>query len=232
MRTRVVALIVALILAVIGGFVVVNYVQSADRRAAGEAELVDVLVVTREIEPGTAASAIAGSLELAQIPAAFLAEGAVTDLNTLEGQIATATLVPGEQIIEARFATPEEFAAAGGSVPVPAGLQEISIAIDSPRVVGGRIGAGDLVGVYVSVAADGSSPTQTRQVLSAVLVTAVSGEPGGILTVSFAVSETQAQTIIYASEFANIWLTKQNDATDAAVGQPFTRSELDSSGGE
>lgn len=227
MKTRIIALIAALVLAAVGGVLLFDYVRNADVRAAQGAELTEVLFVAEEIQPGTSAAAIESSVEPRSIPLAFVAEGAVTDLDQLAGLVTTATLLPGEQVLAARFATPEGFAGAGGTVPVPEGMQEISVPIDASRVAGGRIAPGDVIGVFVTMGEGAESPAQTRLVLDRVLVTAVSGaEQSGTVVLNLAVSERDAQTIVFAAENARLWFSKQNDATDPATGESFTRTDL------
>ena len=58
MKTRIIGAIVALILAVVGAFVLVNYVRGADARAADGAELADVYIVQEAIPKGTAGDAV------------------------------------------------------------------------------------------------------------------------------------------------------------------------------
>lgn len=238
MRTRIIALIIAVILAIVGGVLLVQYVRDADQRAADGAELTDVLVITEDVPSGTPASQLALFVEPRSIPAAFLAEGAITDLDELaelDGYVTTATLVSGEQLIRERFESPDAFVDGGGSVQIPEGLQEISVSLDASRVIGGRLAAGDLAGVYVSFEGDDVTPRQTKLLLERILVTAVSGGAGsleagtgtpGTVTVTLAVSERDAQAIIYSSEFAQLWLSKQNESTAGRAGTPFTFQEL------
>ena len=55
MKTRIIGAIVALILAVAGAFVLVNYVRGADARAVDGAELADVFIVETSIPEARAA---------------------------------------------------------------------------------------------------------------------------------------------------------------------------------
>lgn len=235
MRTRIIALLIAAVLAIVGGVVLVTYVRSADQRAAGDAELVDVLVVQQEVPAGTAAAQLALVTSVDQIPEAFLAEGALTSLDQLEelqGQVTSAALVPGEQVIAARLASPGDFVGGGGSIPVPDGLQEISLSLDAQRVLGGRLAAGDLVGVLVTVPEAQDSPAQTFLRHDQVLVTAVGGafaEDGsasGAVTVTLAVEREDAQTIVFAQETATVWLSKQAEGLESTGGAPATRTDL------
>lgn len=235
MRTRIIALVIAAVLAIVGGVVLVTYVRSADQRAAGDAELVDVLVVQQEVPAGTAAAQLALVTSVDQIPEAFLAEGALTSLDQLEelqGQVTSAALVPGEQVIAARLASPGDFVGGGGSIPVPDGLQEISLSLDAQRVLGGRLAAGDLVGVLVTVPEAQDSPAQTFLRYDQLLVTAVGGafaEDGsasGAVTVTLAVERDEAQAIVFAQETATLWLSKQSEDLESTGGAPATRADL------
>ena len=235
MRTRIIALVIAAVLAIVGGVVLVTYVRSADQRAAGDAELVDVLVVQQEVPAGTAAAQLALVTSVDQIPEAFLAEGALTSLDQLEelqGQVTSAVLVPGEQVIAARLASPGDFVGGGGSIPVPDGKQEISLSLDAQRVLGGRLAAGDLVGVLVTVPETQDSPAQTFLRYDQLLVTAVGGafaEDGsasGAVTVTLAVERDEAQAIVFAQETATLWLSKQVEGLESTGGAPATRADL------
>ena len=235
MRTRIIALVIAAVLAIVGGVVLVTYVRSADQRAAGDAELVDVLVVQQEVPAGTAAAQLALVTSVDRIPEAFLAEGALTSLDQLEelqGQVTSAALVPGEQVIAARLASPGDFVGGGGSIPVPEGLQEISLSLDAQRVLGGRLAAGDLVGVLVTVPEAQDSPAQTFLRYDQLLVTAVGGafaEDGsasGAVTVTLAVERDEAQAIVFAQETATLWLSKQSEDLESTGGAPATRADL------
>lgn len=235
MRTRIIALVIAAVLAVVGGVVLVNYVRGADQRAAGDAELVDVLVVQQEVPAGTAAAQLALLTAVDQVPASFLADGAVQSVEGLDefvGQVTSAALVPGEQVIAARLTSPGDFVGGGGSIPVPDGLQEVSLSLDAQRVLGGRLAAGDLVGVLVTTQAEGDSPAQTFLRFDQVLVTAVGGafaEDGsvsGAVTVTLAVERQDAQAVVFAQETASVWLSKQADGLESTGGAPATRADL------
>lgn len=240
MRTRIIALIVALVLAVVGGALIIEYVRGADARAVDGAQLTNVLVVTKQVPPGTGVDELVLLVEQRSIPSAFLAEGAISDLaelTQLSGLVTTATLVPGEQVVRERLATPEDLVNGGGAVQVPEGLQEITVSLDAPRILGGHLAPGDTVGIFVSVEGDGVTPRQTRPLLEQVLVTAVDGGSSvaqndavtssiGTVTVTLAVSEADAQAIIYAREFAQLWFSKQNADTLSQTAVPFTFTEL------
>lgn len=229
MTTRIIAVVLAAVLAIVGAVLLVGYVRGADQRAFDGAQLTEVLVVQHEIAAGTSAAGLGSAVGLKQVPVAYVADGAVTDVKDLAGLVAGTTLEPGEQVLASRFVKPGAFGASGGTVAVPKGMQELSLAIDLQRVVGGTLVAGDLVGVYVSLAAEGDAAASTQLVDSKVLVTAVvtgqaqtkdaAAPTQGTVVVSLAVTGDQAKGIVYALEFGHVWLSRQNsDTTAPAVG--------------
>ena len=221
MRTRIIALIVAAVLAIGGGVVLVNYVRTADARAFDGAQLTSVLVVAKAIPAGTTADDVGDAIVSKSVPAAYVVEGAVTDATAIAGLIAAVDLAPGEQVLSSRFVTTEEFGTASGSIIIPDGLQEVSIAVDAQRVVGGRVSPGDTVGVFVSLQADEDNAASTRILLSKVLVTSVAAASGtdeegvtsGLVLVGLAVNSDDAQKLVYSAEFGRLWLSKQHEST-------------------
>jgi Flp pilus assembly protein CpaB len=223
MRIRIIGAIVALLLAVIGAVVLFLYVRGADQRALDGAQLVEVYVVTDEIPAGANATIVAERIEVAELPAMAVLDGRVTNLSQLEGLVSTTVLLPGEQLVQARFADPD-FLAAQGDVPVPPGLQEVTVALPVERVVGGAVTPGSEVGIVVSIGKDGGT---TQFVFNRVLVTRVQGgtsyvassdgedaAPVDALMVTFALSASDVEKVVWAAELqedgaAGIWLTLQ-----------------------
>lgn len=225
MRIRIIGAIIALLLAVVGGVVLFLYVRGADQRALDGAQLVEVYVVTEEIPAGSDAEAVADSIAVEELPAMAVVEGAVTSLSQIEGLVSTTALLPGEQLIQARFEDPDVLAAQG-DVPVPEGLQEVTIALPVQRVVGGTVTPGSEVGIVISTGRDGGT---TQFVLNRALVTRVQGgttyvasadeedaAPVTALMVTLALSTADIEKVIWAAELqedgaAGIWLTLQSD---------------------
>jgi pilus assembly protein CpaB len=217
---RVLAVLTALALAVFGTVVLVAYVHGADARAAAGAALVPVLVVDTAVPAGTAAEALTDSVSIAQVPRRLVATGSITDLDQVAGLTTTADLLVGEQVMAARFADPG-VQAADGTVVVPAGLQEVSLSLDPQRAVGGALAAGDRVGVFIS--ATGIDPTTpgaaTGLAVAQVLVTRVGNgvdtTGAGAVTVTLALGETDAATVISGMEAGTVWLSLQSAAVSA-----------------
>jgi pilus assembly protein CpaB len=232
-RRRFLAAVAALLLLVVGTAVLVAYVRGADSRALAGTRTVDVLVVDTVIPAGTAGSDLAGMVRTELVPARVALPGRVRDLAALSGRVATVDLQPGEQLLAARFERPGDLRAPG-TVAVPAGMQEVSVLLEPQRAVGGRLQAGDTVGVVVSMSADSGGGGTTHAVLHHVLVTQIQGAPAATsdnksdpktassgtpaptqsLVVTLAVSAPQAEAVVFGVEHGTLWLTLEpKDAT-------------------
>jgi pilus assembly protein CpaB len=223
MHRRLTGFIAAAVCALVGTLILVGYVHSAEARALSGDETVDVLVVSKAIEAGTAADDLAGRVELAHVPAKVRADGAVLDLDDVKGLVTTVDLLPGEQLLRERFS---ETSRAG----VPDGLLEVTVALDPERANAGRIAAGDHVGVSASFDHETDSDADTtRMILHEVLVTSVLRDgaatttakdgddeavaPTGRLLVTLAIDAASVDKVVFAAEHGRIWLSSM--PTDA-----------------
>lgn len=193
MKTRLLGGIAALVVALIGTVILFNYVQGADKRALANTETVDVLVVDKEVAAGTPASQLGDSVTTKSVPLAAAAENRVEDLASLGSKVTSVALVPGEQLLNSRLVDTNSYLGPA-RVAVPAGLHEITVRLDIDRVVGGRIEAGDTVGIFISVDDDAASAEGktsgskvTQLTFHKVLVTGVQFSSG-------VAAKTQAQT--------------------------------------
>ena len=226
MRRRLIAALAALVLAAAGAVVLLAYVRGADARALAGVQTVDVLMVDRPVAEGTPGEDLADLVRTERLPAKAAVPGGVTDLDALSGQVATADLQPGEQLLAARFAAPEDLTVPG-TVAAPAGTSEVSLLLEPQRAVGGRLAAGDTVGVHVSL--DG----RTHAVLNRVLVTQVQGAPapapdgqttdtaatGGAapsasLMITLGLRPEQAEAVVFGMEHGTVWLSLEPEGVD------------------
>jgi pilus assembly protein CpaB len=184
MKARLLGGIAALVVAIIGTVLLFNYVQGADRRALANTETTEVLVVKQEVAAGTPASQLGQYLTTKTLPRTAVAEGVVGDLNSLGSKVTSVALAPGEQLLTSRLVDTTAFLGPA-RVEVPEGLLEITVRLGIDRVVGGKVQAGDTVGVFISLgdvaaSAQGEGGNGTQLTFHKVLVTAVqfsSGQP-------------------------------------------------------
>ncbi|MGK3649955.1 Flp pilus assembly protein CpaB [Pseudarthrobacter enclensis] len=236
MKSRLLAGTAAVALALVGALIMIAYANGAEQRAMASMEVKDVLVVTKAIPAGTAVSDLAGSLVIEKVPAKAVSATALSTLDHKTNTVAAVDLLPGEQLLEARL-VPAAEVTDDKSMKVPAGFQEVSFQLEPQRVVGGNISVGDHVGVAMSFrdGVDKGKPAgaSTQLTLRKVLVTAVqrapqaaagsddakaenTAVPDGLLIVTVAVNDIDANKIVFTSEFGTIWLTKEPlDAQDS-----------------
>ena len=148
MKTRLLGGIVALVLAIVGTLLLVSYVQASEARAQKDLKPVKVLVVQKQVPAGSNLEQIKSATKLTSLPSASVPEGALTSLDGLDGKVAAVDLLPGEPLLGARVAD-RDSQSGPGAVAVPEGMQEISVKLAAERVVGGRLTAGDTVGIVM-----------------------------------------------------------------------------------
>lgn len=236
MKSRMLAGVSAVVLAIIGAVLIVTYAQGADQRAMKDMDPTGVLVVTKAVPAGSSVDVVQASVSVQQVPATAVSKTALKDLDDAAGKVAAVDLVPGEQLLKERLVDPAD-AKTSGAVKVPTGLQEVTFELEPKRVVGGRIEAGDHVGISLNfeAGADKAKPGDptTQLTLRKVLVTAVqrapqatakptdgtnpenTSLPQGMFMITVAVSDLDANRIIFTTINGELWLTKEPlDAQD------------------
>jgi pilus assembly protein CpaB len=208
MRRRVIALVAAVLLAGVGTMVLVGFVQSAEERAVAGQELVAVLQVRADatVPQATMAEEIAPFIEVVQVPLQARAAGAITDLAEVAGLATAVELVPGEQLIAARFVPAAEVDADRRDdlpprrVVTPDGMLEVPVRLDAVSALGGIIDVGDRVAIVASFANYTGSTQGTVTVDDQVIAVPDSAEEAGggqatrILIQNALVIEVQADT--------------------------------------
>ncbi len=150
-RRKMLGALLALVLAVVSTAALVRYVKGAEDRALAGEELVEVLVVSKDVPAGTSSVDLASLVTAEKVPAKVRAQGAVSSFTQLDGLIASTDLVAGEQLITARFVNPANFQGArNSSVRVPSSANEVTIKLAPERALGGQLRPGDFVTVLAS----------------------------------------------------------------------------------
>ncbi len=214
-RQKLIGIVASVVLAGVGTGLLVTYVRSAEDRALEGEKRVSVLVVTDTIPKGTKAEDIAGKVKTEQVPTKVMANGAIATLGPIAGRVSAVDLLPGEQLVSTRFATPS--AASAKTTAPPASLQ-VTVALDAVRALGGRVREGDSVGVLMSF----DDPETTHLVLQKVPVTDVrtaegapvtgtvantSATPVGSFLVTLALDAPSVEKVVFAAEHGRLWLS-------------------------
>jgi len=188
MGRRVVAVVIAALLALVGVAAVLLYAKGADSRAVAGAQPQSVFVSERLVPSGTLlADAVRdGLLVRTSVAAKALPVGALTEVSERNQQLLAVTdILPGEYVLESRFGTTPSGTKA---IQVPSGQVAISVSLSDPARVGSFVTPGSHVVIYdtfqppVPVAAGPAAPgaaaavappAQTRVLLQDVLVIAM-----------------------------------------------------------
>ncbi len=202
MNKKVVGIVAAAVMAVIGTVILVVFVRGAEDRALEGEELVTVLVTEQQIPAGTPAAQMADLVTTEQIPAKIAPDGVVSDLVQVQSLVNSVDFLAGETLLSGRFVEPENFNARRGSVEVPEGLLEVTIAMSQEQFIGGIPTPGDHIALIANgrrvdfipqntdPLAQGANPddpnsvnvtstdlTVTKIILQQALVTNVQGNP-------------------------------------------------------
>jgi len=213
---KLVGVLAAVVMAIVGTGVLVMFVQGAEDRALEGEELVTVLTAESAIPAGTPAEQLEGLVSEERIPTKIAPEGVVSDLVSLAGLVTSVDLVPGETLLVNRFVDPENFTArrGGGNVEVPEGLLEVTIAMSQEQFIGGIPVPGNTVALvalgertdFINPAADPlanlpqdpADPAATEEelkvakiIIQQALVTNVQGNPLPVQAAGAATDPTQ-----------------------------------------
>lgn len=150
---RVVAILVALVLALASAFLIWRYVDQADQRAMSGVQLVDVFVAAGDIPQAmTANTAFSqGLIESSQIPQANLPSSPVADLQDISGLAATGPIFTGQVLVLPAWGDPT---LTTSDLDIPPDQVAMSLQVGTPQGVSGFIVPGDQIGIIVHLPVD------------------------------------------------------------------------------
>jgi Flp pilus assembly protein CpaB len=189
--------VIAAIIAAIALIVYLNHYRSSVSPPP-----VSVLVAKKAIPQGTSGDILAKSTsfyEATPVPKDQVLSGAITDSSTLAGTVALTNINPNSQLTAAQFG-------AASGVQYQLGPNERAVVVDlgSPQSVGGQIGAGSHVDVWVTSSAQASSGV-SRPIAKLLFQNMdVLGFDGTNATLK--ATPTQSGQLIFASSNDSIWL--------------------------
>lgn len=223
MGRRTALLIAAVLIAAVGTALILMYVQGIDARAVEGQERVEVLAATEVIETGETFSdaQAAGKIDTIDVVREDMVTGAMSTADGLAGQVALATIYPGEQLLPQKFGEPGDEEV----LTIPEDKLAVSVQLTDPARVAGFVTPGSKVAIFLNAEpylfkADGSKqelPPVTSLLLPKVQVIGVGatsvqtkttkdedGEqtteevPKTILTV--AVTQEEAEKVLYGAK--------------------------------
>jgi Flp pilus assembly protein CpaB len=188
--------VIAAVIAAIALVVYLNHYRSSGTTT------ISVLVANSLIQKGTSGDVAArsGLYSSASIPKSQVEKGAITNPAALTGTVALADINPRQQLTAADFGP-----ATGLPYVLKPNERAVVVALGSPQAVGGQIGAGSHVDVWVTTSgqsAGGVNRPIARLLFQDVYVLGLSGDNVTLR----AETPAQAGTLIYAAQNATIWL--------------------------
>ncbi|HEX2357619.1 MAG TPA: RcpC/CpaB family pilus assembly protein [Micromonosporaceae bacterium] len=151
MTRRILAILLATILAALGTAGVLFYVQRADDRAVADAAAVRVLVAKQRVPAGTSGETIRKRefVEMVRLPAASVPlDEALTDIPAeLDKLVITSDLQPRQLLLRGMFSPSTR---TSGGLPIPEGKMAVSFEATLAEQVAGFVRPGAQVAVFVS----------------------------------------------------------------------------------
>lgn len=240
MNRRIALLVVAVLIAGIGTSMVFFYVRNADDRAIASQNPVSVLVAKIPLPAGTRVSdaAAQGAFELQELPAAAVTPGALSAVEPIAESVALAPIFPGQQLLAPMFGAT---AAAASALAVPPGQIAVSFQFTDPQRVAGFVKPGSSVVVFYTGAAGQAAATPGTRVLlprATVIATGtttvtpptdptqanVEQVPTALLTL--ALTQLDAERLVYASQNGSLYLGLLNDQSEVAPAPGVTADSL------
>ena len=205
----------ALVAAAVAGLLIVFFLQQYRNGVNSEGVPTPVLVAQQLIEQGTSGDTAGaqGLFKVTKVPRDQLKTGAVTDAAALRGKVATAEILPGQQL------TAPDFKAAGHGIvtKLAADQRAITVSFDSAHGLVGKVRAGDHVDVLSGFVIDNSIGRQRpvlRMLMQDVMVldvpkkasNAAIGGANDTSEVTLRVAAHAAAKLAFAADNGKLWL--------------------------
>ena len=227
MQSRVLATLVAVVLALVATAALVVYVNGADRRAISGQEPRMVWVAAQLIKAGTSGQTARNTGQIKQVPVPNknVVAGAVLSMPQIENRYAAVDIVAGEQLLLRRWVGAEDVAGRR-LLQIEPGHQALAIEMDMVRQVAGFVTPGDKVSLVLSMKrpAPGGDLERSQFLLQNVQVLAVgatalanSAAQGGgsrvnqgrgeVAAVTLSIPDERVEQVVYAAENGSIYMT-------------------------
>lgn len=218
MGRKTVLLIVAVVIATLGASLVYLYVRGVDAAAVAEQTPVEVLTVTAAIDAGETVdeAQTEGKLSLAEIPTSQVLPGALASTDDIAGQSALTSMVPGEQVIAAKWGATSDV----NNLGIPDDRIAVSAQLGDPNRVAGFVAPGSEVAIWitsgdgedttvqllldkVTVLGAGATTSTATTTIDPTGTEVVESIPKTLLTLS--VNQKEAEKIILGGKTGELW---------------------------
>lgn len=155
MNRRVLTIILAVLLAVLGTTAVLFYVNRADARALDGQRAVSVLIATKPIPAGTTARAAKSALSVETMPAASVPPDVLSGIDKDLSELVTSTDIAQGQLLTRRLLVEES---KKNAIVLPEGKLAVTIPVEPGSLGEVPLEAGFKVAVFDTFAAGDKSP--------------------------------------------------------------------------
>lgn len=239
MTRRILGVLLAIVLAVLGTAAVLVYVKAAQNRVADGQRAVTVLIAKQRIPAGTSGESIRGRglVEEVVMPALAVPADTLSAVpNELERLVVTADVQPRQLLLRGMFGAATKLS---GGLNVPEKMLAVSINIEIDEQVGGYVRPGSQIAIFDTYDGQDKQGKVTRLLLPRVEVLAVgqfgaggvtsaqqngsnaasnTGRSGGGLVVTVAVSQADAERLIHADATGALYFALLTDSSEVKPG--------------
>lgn len=212
------------------------YTSGVESRASKSVELVNVLITTGTIQPGTTLfqAQQSGLIEVKQFPISSKPINAIdTAINGKENLVALKTIEAGQLILTSNFGTSLIYS---GGLDIPNGFVAVTVKTEEQARVGSFLEPGSIVVAYTTGQIGNSNPV-TKVIVSSAKVIAVGGKvrtesgtqtifPGDSAMITLAVSPSSAIRLVNAAQSFPIYLGLLGEGTSIDSNQSISNSQL------
>jgi pilus assembly protein CpaB len=241
MTRRIIGVLLAIILAILGTVAVLVYVKSAQNRVADGQRAVQVLVAKQRIPAGTTGESIRARelVEQVVMPERSIPNGALGSLPTeLDKLVVTSDVQPSQLLLRGMFGAATKLS---GGLNLPEKMLAVSVEIQMSEQVGGYVRPGSQITIFDTfLLADGGKATRVLLPRVEVLAVGTYGaggvtsaqqdgtngqngnnnnqRTGASLLVTVAVNQTDAERLIHAFRTGQLYLALLTDSSEVRPG--------------
>jgi Flp pilus assembly protein CpaB len=211
--TRQGTILLGVIAALIAAIALIVYLHNYRNSVNSKNNTLPVLVAKQLIQKGTPGNVVgtSGLYTKAAIPKSEVKAGAYVDPSTLAGKVALVDIYPNQQITAADFGV----APVSVITSLARSQRAVVIPLGSPQAVGGQIGPGSHVDVWVTYNGVNRLLYQNVYIL---------GISGG--NVTFRADPIQAGVLISASSNGQVWLVLRPTVGSIVHGKPVSPNAI------
>ena len=212
MRSRGLVGLVAIVMAAVATLAIYLYVQGVRENVATGGGNTSVIVAQHDIPAGSDLNELIeqGAFAEETVKNDLLVAGAVTSVEELQNQKTISPILEGEQVSTARLQGTSSLP--GGTLGIPKGHQAMTLPLDSPRIVAGKIQPGDNVAIWGSFEPEedaGVEGDTTILTVPEAKVLALSGNAGQgqQSLVTLALKPEDVARVVYSQEKGTVWMS-------------------------